>query len=249
MSRRPGWPERAACGSLSATCCPAPSRHALVTASLDIGNLVLTLAGAVLPRPRAVRARPRARRRRGPQPQLTAPGVVGSGDSRASRVAGARARRQHRRRRRPQPHRTGVGRHDRPSRQAARVDDRHRSCRADRGDLLPAAHLPAGPGHTPMLGAQASAGPSPQQRHALGLDQPDHCPVLVTTSSGLLHGDLGTSYRTRPAGQHRPRQRSSRRRCELAAAGLLIALVLACRLRFRTDPAVARRGHLPRSSC
>ena len=87
---------RAGCGSPSATCCPVRSRPPLVTASLDIGNLVLTLAGLSFLGLGQSAPGTRTRRRRGPQPQLPAAAVVGSGDSRPRR-RGARPDRQHRR--------------------------------------------------------------------------------------------------------------------------------------------------------
>ena len=54
---------------------------------------------------------------------------------------------------------------------------------------------PVDPVHS-MLGAGASAEAVARQRHALGLDQPLPAQYWHYLSS-LLHGDLGTSYRTR----------------------------------------------------
>lgn len=90
---------------------------------------------------------------------------------------------------------------------------------------------PLDPVHA-QLGAQASAEAVAARRHELGLDQP-----LVTQFGhylvNLLHGDLGSSYRTRrpittdlvaylPA------------TLELTVAGLVLALVLAVVLAFAT---------------
>ena len=65
---------------------PAAGRGAaaLVTASLDLGTLILTLGGAVVPRPRPVRAGARARRRRPPATSVLPSAVVGAGDARVS---------------------------------------------------------------------------------------------------------------------------------------------------------------------
>ncbi|MCW2856755.1 MAG: gsiC 2 [Marmoricola sp.] len=88
---------------------------------------------------------------------------------------------------------------------------------------------PLDPVHA-RLGGQASQGAIAAERHALGLDKP-----IVTQFghylAGLVHGDLGDSYRTRrpvttdllayvPA------------TAELAASGLIIALVLAIAFAF-----------------
>jgi len=90
---------------------------------------------------------------------------------------------------------------------------------------------PLDPVHA-MLGSQASASAVAQQRHKLGLDRP------VTVQfwhylTGLLHGDLGTSYRTRrpvstDLGAFLPAT------AELAIAGLLIAVLLGMALAFAT---------------
>ena len=90
---------------------------------------------------------------------------------------------------------------------------------------------PLDPVHA-MLGSQASASAVAQERHTLGLDRP----ITVQFShylTGLLHGDLGTSYRTRrpvstDLGSFVPAT------AELAAAGLLIAVVLGMVLAFAT---------------
>lgn len=90
---------------------------------------------------------------------------------------------------------------------------------------------PLDPVHA-MLGGQASAGAVAQERHVLGLDRP------ITSQffhylGGLLHGDLGTSYRTRrpvstDLGKFLPATG------ELALAGLVIALVLGSIFAFAT---------------
>src|SRR5579885_2065859 len=54
---------------------------------------------------------------------------------------------------------------------------------------------PLDPVHA-QLGGQASASAVAQERHKLGLDRP-FLSQFVHYLSGLLHGDLGTSYRTR----------------------------------------------------
>jgi peptide/nickel transport system permease protein len=90
---------------------------------------------------------------------------------------------------------------------------------------------PLDPVHA-MLGGQASAGAISQERHVLGLDRP------ITSQfwhylGGLLHGDLGTSYRTRrpvstDLGNFVPAT------AELALTGLLIALILGALFAFAT---------------
>jgi peptide/nickel transport system permease protein len=90
---------------------------------------------------------------------------------------------------------------------------------------------PLDPVHA-MLGAQASASAVAQQRHTLGLDLP------ITSQfwhylTGLLHGDLGTSYRTRrpvstDLGAFVPAT------AELALTGLLIAVTLGMLFAFVT---------------
>jgi peptide/nickel transport system permease protein len=86
---------------------------------------------------------------------------------------------------------------------------------------------PVDPVHA-MLGAQASAGQILAERHRLGLDRP----VLaqyVSYLGGLLHGDLGMSYRTRrpvstDLGSFVPAT------AELSCYALLFALILAALL-------------------
>jgi peptide/nickel transport system permease protein len=83
---------------------------------------------------------------------------------------------------------------------------------------------PLDPVHA-ALGGQASASAVAQERHALGLDRP-FLTQLLHYLGRLLHGDFGTSYRTRrpvatDLGDFLPAT------VELAAVGLLIALVLA----------------------
>ena len=58
----------------------------MVTASLDVGNLVLTLAGLVVPRPRRAGPRARARRHGRPRPALPARAVVGADHARPGRA-------------------------------------------------------------------------------------------------------------------------------------------------------------------
>ncbi|HKT02707.1 MAG TPA: ABC transporter permease [Rugosimonospora sp.] len=90
---------------------------------------------------------------------------------------------------------------------------------------------PLDPVHA-MLGGQASASAIVQERHTLGLDQP----VLTQFwhyLTGLVHGDLGNSYRTRrpvstDLGSYLPAT------AELALAGLVIAIALAVLLAFGT---------------
>jgi peptide/nickel transport system permease protein len=90
---------------------------------------------------------------------------------------------------------------------------------------------PLDPVHA-MLGGQASAGAVAQERHVLGLDRP-----IMTQFwhylTGLVHGDLGTSFRTRrpvstDLGAYVPAT------AELAAFGLIIALVLGGVFAFAT---------------
>jgi peptide/nickel transport system permease protein len=90
---------------------------------------------------------------------------------------------------------------------------------------------PVDPVHS-MLGAGASAEAVARERHALGLDQP----VLAQYRHyvvRLLHGDLGTSYRTR-----RPVSSDLAAfvpaTAELAAYGLLLALLLGTALALFT---------------
>jgi peptide/nickel transport system permease protein len=90
---------------------------------------------------------------------------------------------------------------------------------------------PLDPVHA-MLGGQASASAIAQERHALGLDRPVPA-QFAHYLSGLLHGNFGTSYRTRrpvstDLGTYLPAT------LELAVAGLVIALVLATILAFGT---------------
>jgi peptide/nickel transport system permease protein len=90
---------------------------------------------------------------------------------------------------------------------------------------------PLDPVHA-MLGGQASASAVAQERHVLGLDRP------LTSQfwhylTGLPHGDLGTSFRTRrpvstDLGSYVPAT------AELAITGLLIALALGMLLAFTT---------------
>ena len=90
---------------------------------------------------------------------------------------------------------------------------------------------PLDPVHA-MLGGQASASAIAQERHSLGLDK------SITSQfwhylTGLVHGDLGTSYRTRrpvstDIGTYLPAT------AELALAGLILALVLGSLLAFGT---------------
>jgi peptide/nickel transport system permease protein len=90
---------------------------------------------------------------------------------------------------------------------------------------------PLDPVHA-MLGGQASAEAVAQQRHVLGLDRPipsQFWHYIV----GLLHGDLGTSYRTRrpvstDIGKYLPAT------AELAVAALVIAVVLGTFFAFAT---------------
>jgi peptide/nickel transport system permease protein len=90
---------------------------------------------------------------------------------------------------------------------------------------------PLDPVHA-MLGGQASAGAVAQQRHVLGLDRPI-LSQFWSYINGLLHGDLGTSYRTRRAvstdiGHFLPAT------LELALAALVMAVVLGCIFAFTT---------------
>jgi peptide/nickel transport system permease protein len=90
---------------------------------------------------------------------------------------------------------------------------------------------PLDPVHA-MLGGQASTEAVAQQRHALGLDRPiptQFWHYIV----GLLHGDLGTSYRTRrpvstDIGKYLPAT------AELALAALMIAVFLGVFFAFAT---------------
>jgi peptide/nickel transport system permease protein len=90
---------------------------------------------------------------------------------------------------------------------------------------------PLDPVHA-MLGGNASKAAIAQQRHALGLDRP----ILSQFwhyLGGLLHGDFGTSYRTRrPVGSDLGFFVPAT--LELAFYGLLFAIVLAVLLAFGT---------------
>jgi peptide/nickel transport system permease protein len=90
---------------------------------------------------------------------------------------------------------------------------------------------PLDPVHA-MLGAQASAGAVAQQRHAMGLDRP--VPVQFWHYlTGLLHGDFGTSYRTRrPVGSDLASRLPATG--ELASVALIFALLLAVLLATAT---------------
>lgn len=86
---------------------------------------------------------------------------------------------------------------------------------------------PVDPVHA-MLGAQASASQILAERHRLGLDRPVLAQYL-SYLGGLLHGDLGTSYRTRrpvstDLGSFVPAT------AELSGYALLFALILAALL-------------------
>jgi peptide/nickel transport system permease protein len=90
---------------------------------------------------------------------------------------------------------------------------------------------PLDPVHA-MLGGNASKQAVAEQRHRLGLDRPA-LDQFWHYLSGLLHGDLGTSYRTRrpvstDLGAFLPAT------AELALYGLVFALVLAVLLAFGT---------------
>jgi peptide/nickel transport system permease protein len=90
---------------------------------------------------------------------------------------------------------------------------------------------PLDPVHA-MLGGQASQSAIEAQRHALGLDRP----VLAQFwhyLTGLLHGDFGTSYRTRrPVAEDLGARLPAT--AELALAALVLALLLAAVLAFAT---------------
>jgi peptide/nickel transport system permease protein len=90
---------------------------------------------------------------------------------------------------------------------------------------------PLDPVHA-MLGANASASAIAQQKHALGLDRPI-VSQFFHYIGGLLHGDLGQSYRTRRAvstdlGKFVPAT------AELALTGLVIAVALGAIFAFAT---------------
>jgi peptide/nickel transport system permease protein len=90
---------------------------------------------------------------------------------------------------------------------------------------------PLDPVHA-MLGGQASASAVAQERHVLGLDRPMPA-QFGHYLAGLVHGDLGTSFRTRrpvstDLGSYVPAT------AELAITGLLIALLLGFVLAFAT---------------
>jgi peptide/nickel transport system permease protein len=90
---------------------------------------------------------------------------------------------------------------------------------------------PLDPVHA-QLGGQASAGAIAQRRHQLGLDKPITAQFWQYLTN-LVHGDLGTSFRTR-----RPVMTDLRTflpaTLELALSGLVMALVLALILAFGT---------------
>ncbi|SOD74237.1 peptide/nickel transport system permease protein [Jatrophihabitans sp. GAS493] len=88
---------------------------------------------------------------------------------------------------------------------------------------------PLDPVHA-QLGGQASQEAVAQERHKLGLDEPV-INQYWNYLTGLLHGDMGTSYRTRrpvstDLAEYLPAT------IELAAAGMAIALVLAALFAF-----------------
>lgn len=90
---------------------------------------------------------------------------------------------------------------------------------------------PLDPVHA-QLGGQASAGAVEQRRHELGLDRPTIAQFWQYLTN-LIHGDLGTSYRTRrpvmsDLGAFVPAT------LELALSGLVMAIVLALLLAFAT---------------
>jgi peptide/nickel transport system permease protein len=90
---------------------------------------------------------------------------------------------------------------------------------------------PLDPVHA-TLGGNASASAVAAKKHELGLDRP-FTSQLGTYLKGLLHGDLGNSYRTRrpvstDIGNYLPATG------ELALTGLIIAIVLAIVLAFGT---------------
>jgi peptide/nickel transport system permease protein len=90
---------------------------------------------------------------------------------------------------------------------------------------------PLDPVHA-QLGANASQSALAQRRHELGLDRPFFS-QFWSYLTGLLHGDLGTSYRTRrpvgtDLGEFLPATG------ELALAGLVIALLLGGLFAFAT---------------
>jgi peptide/nickel transport system permease protein len=90
---------------------------------------------------------------------------------------------------------------------------------------------PVDPVHA-MLGGNASQQAIAEQRHKLGLDQPI-MNQFWHYLGGLLHGDFGTSYRTRrPVGDDLSTFGPAT--AELAFFGLLLALVLAVLLAFGT---------------
>jgi peptide/nickel transport system permease protein len=90
---------------------------------------------------------------------------------------------------------------------------------------------PLDPVHA-QLGGQASAGAVAARRHQLGLDKPVTAQFWQYLTN-LVHGDLGTSFRTR-----RPVMTDLRAflpaTLELALSGLVMALVLALILAFGT---------------
>jgi peptide/nickel transport system permease protein len=90
---------------------------------------------------------------------------------------------------------------------------------------------PLDPVHA-QLGGQASAGAIAERRHQLGLDKPVTAQFWQYLTN-LVHGDLGTSFRTR-----RPVMTDLRAflpaTLELALSGLVMALVLALILAFGT---------------
>ena len=69
---------RAVCGSCSAISCPGAVPSTLVTASLDVGELVITLVEPLLPRPRRARAGAGARGDERPRASRTCSSTGGS---------------------------------------------------------------------------------------------------------------------------------------------------------------------------
>ena len=188
------------------TCCPGAVPSAVVTASLDIGNLVLTLAGLSFLGLGAAGAGARARCRHRPQPQLPAAGLVDPGDaghrrrccspSRPTSPATASAT--------SWPTGKEGGPADAPAhRQATRCRRRH-PARAHRRAVRACRRLSRRPGpHHARRQAPRQAAIA-AEKHALHLDEPVTA-QYIRYVGGLFSGDLGTSYRTRRPVEHRPR--------------------------------------------
>ncbi len=158
--------------------------------------------------------------------QLPAAAVVDPGDARARRAA-AGPRRQHRRRRHPQPHGRAAERSCR-ARPSSPSGSPRWSCvilLALTGVVFTAAADLAARTRSRRSSAPGLARRwSTASAHALGLDDPLLRAVLAATSTGLPHGDLGTSLPHPPRGDAPTSATFLPATLELALFGLALAL-------------------------